>query len=149
MMCYNTYHQKECRKKRGGPYVKTIDVVGAVIRNEAGEVLCALRSASMSMPGLWEFPGGKIEPGEDPKRALQREIREELGCHITVGDLIADATHAYPNLTVRLLTYDAFVDRGTPASSEHERLLWLPVDRLHTLAWAPADVPTLRELEKK
>jgi 8-oxo-dGTP diphosphatase len=119
------------------------------MRNDAGEVLCALRSAAMSMPGLWEFPGGKIEPDEDPKQALQREIREELGCDITVGDLVADATHAYPHIMVRLLTYEASIEQGAAVPSEHELLIWLPVTQLHTLEWAPADLPTLRALEQR
>lgn len=126
--------------------MQQVDVVGAVIRNPAGEVLCALRSAKMSMPGLWEFPGGKIEPGEDPRETLRREMREELGCAIAVHDLVADATHAYPGITVRLLTYNATIVQGEPVPAEHERLLWLPVAELPTLNWAPADLPTLERL---
>lgn len=123
--------------------MKDIDVVGAVIENERGEVLCALRSERMSLPGYWEFPGGKIEPGEEPRETLRREIREELGCEIDVGELVADATHAYPTVQVRLRTYRARLAGGQPAPAEHEQLLWLPLSQLPTLNWAPADLPTL------
>jgi 8-oxo-dGTP diphosphatase len=126
--------------------MKKVDVVGAVMLNEKKEVLCALRSQDMSLPGLWEFPGGKIEPGETPQESLKREIQEELGCDIAVGDLVADATHEYPNIIVRLITYFAKVTQGEPKASEHEKLVWLPKEELRTLEWAPADLPTLDRL---
>ncbi|MCI3921006.1 (deoxy)nucleoside triphosphate pyrophosphohydrolase [Paenibacillus sp. TRM 82003] len=130
--------------------MKRIEVVGAVISRGGPEVLCALRSVRMSMPGLWEFPGGKLEPGEKPEEALRREIAEELGCDIAVGGLVADATHTYPNVIVRLRTYDAtLVEGAEPVPAEHERLLWLPADRLRTLEWAPADLPTVEALESR
>lgn len=129
--------------------MKKIDVVGAVLLNEKNEVLCALRSQHMSMPGLWEFPGGKIEPGETPQESLRREIREELGCEIEVGEMIVDATHEYPAITVRLITYYAKVVDGAPKATEHEKLAWLPIKNLPTLEWAPADVPTIEKLLTK
>jgi 8-oxo-dGTP diphosphatase len=126
--------------------MKKVDVVGAVILNEANEILCALRSQKMSLPGLWEFPGGKIEPNETPEQSLIREIQEELNCTIKVGELVADATHDYPTITVRLITYLAKIIDGVPLASEHEQLVWLPVNQLNTLEWAPADLPTLEVL---
>mgnify|MGYP000117910426 CR=1 FL=1 len=128
--------------------MKKIDVVGAVIHNEKKEVLCALRSQAMSLPGLWEFPGGKIEAGETPQESLIREIEEELDCTITVGDLIADVTHEYPTIIVRLITYNASIVDGIPTPKEHERLIWLPIEQLTALEWAPADIPTIEELKK-
>jgi 8-oxo-dGTP diphosphatase len=126
--------------------MKKVDVVGAVILNEANEILCALRSQKMSLPGLWEFPGGKIELNETPEQSLIREIQEELSCTIKVGELVADATHDYPAITVRLITYLAKIIDGVPLASEHEQLVWLPVHQLFTLEWAPADLPTLEAL---
>jgi 8-oxo-dGTP diphosphatase len=126
--------------------MKKVDVVGAVISNEANEILCALRSQNMSLPGLWEFPGGKMEPNETPEASLMREIKEELNCIIKVGELVADATHEYPAVIVRLMTYLAKITDGAPTANEHEKLIWLPVHELHTLEWAPADLPTLEAL---
>jgi 8-oxo-dGTP diphosphatase len=126
--------------------MKKVDVVGAVILNEANEILCALRSQKMSLPGLWEFPGGKIEPNETPEESLIREIKEELNCTIKVGELVVDATHDYPNVIVRLITYLAKIVDGVPYANEHEQLIWLPVNQLVTLEWASADLPTLEVL---
>jgi 8-oxo-dGTP diphosphatase len=128
--------------------MKKVDVVGAVILNEKNEVLCALRSQNMSLPGLWEFPGGKIEAGEIPEQSLEREIKEELNCSIQVGELVADVTHEYPNIIVRLITYKSVIIEGTPMPTEHEKLIWLPLHELRKLVWAPADLPTIDELEK-
>lgn len=126
--------------------MKEVDVVGAVIRNDKGEVLCALRSPAMSQAGLWEFPGGKLEPGEDPKEALMREIAEELACTVAVDDLIADTTHCYPQVIVRLRTYGARIVTGTPEAKEHAELRWVRPEALRDLAWAPADLPTVEQL---
>ena len=128
--------------------MKKIDVVGAVITNEKGEILCALRSQHMSLPGMWEFPGGKIEQGETPEESLVREIREELGCEIKVGDFISDDVYEYPTVAVRLITYFAKVISGTPVPKEHEKLEWVSEADLMKLEWAPADVPTVNKLMK-
>lgn len=127
--------------------MRVIDVVGAVIANERGEILCAQRSPQMSQPGLWEFPGGKIEPGESPTESLQREIREELGCEIAVGGMLADTTHHYPNATIRLRTYHARLVAGAPTPREHAELRWLPPAALGALTWAPADIPAVERLQ--
>ncbi|QGQ93818.1 (deoxy)nucleoside triphosphate pyrophosphohydrolase [Paenibacillus psychroresistens] len=126
--------------------MKKIDVVGAVILNEKNEILCALRSQKMSLPGLWEFPGGKIEANETPQESLIREIQEELNCTIRVGELVSDAAYEYPTIIVRLITYLAKIVDGAPIANEHERLIWLPIDQLFTLEWAPADLPTIEAL---
>lgn len=129
--------------------MKSVEVVGAVIVNPENQVLCAQRAPHMAQGGLWEFPGGKIEPGEDPRATLAREIREELGCEIRVGDLVADATYAYPTVRVRLLTYYAEVIAGEPEALEHAALTWVALADLHRLDWAPADLPTVEHLIKE
>lgn len=83
---------------------RVIHVVGAAIFNEQRDVLCALRAPNMSLPNVWEFPGGKVEEGERPEDALVREIREELGYTISVGELLADVFHEYEHAIVHLRT---------------------------------------------
>ncbi|RNB53895.1 8-oxo-dGTP diphosphatase MutT [Brevibacillus gelatini] len=129
--------------------MKKVDVVGAVITNEEGKILCALRSQQMSLPGMWEFPGGKIEQGETPEETLVREIEEELGCKIKVGEFITDDVYEYPTVAVRLITYFAKVISGTPVPKEHEKLEWVGHEDLMKLEWAPADLPTIRKLRKE
>lgn len=152
---YNLGHpRKEEKAPGGGPYegetsVRQVDVVGAVIANGVGEILCAQRSPEMGHGGLWEFPGGKIEPGETPAESLRREIQEELGCEITVGEQVADVTYAYPELAIRLITYHARLMEGQPTPREHAELRWLPVTELDDLDWAPADVPTVQRLQQE
>ncbi len=127
---------------------KQIKVVGAVIRNKQNQILCALRSPEMSLPNLWEFPGGKIEMNEKPEETLVREIQEELGCVIDVSELVEDVVHEYPAIIVNLLTYEAKITNGTPIASEHAKLEWKEVSELHELEWAPADIPTVEKLMK-
>lgn len=129
--------------------MKKVDVVGAVIINEEGKILCALRSSQMSLPGMWEFPGGKMEQGETPEETLVREIREELECEIEVGEFITDDVYEYPSVLVRLITYFAKVTDGVPVPKEHERLEWVDRGELLKLEWAPADIPTIKKLQEK
>jgi 8-oxo-dGTP diphosphatase len=121
---------------------KQIRVVGAVILHE-GRVLCAQRGPKGSLPGLWEFPGGKIEQGESPEAALEREIREELDCSVEVGHEITTTTHEYDFGVVTLTTFYCRLVSGTPKTSEHAAISWLHPAELATIEWAPADVPAV------
>jgi 8-oxo-dGTP diphosphatase len=127
--------------------MKQVDVVGAVIIDEEGRILCARRSEQMSQAGLWEFPGGKIESDEAPEASLAREIAEELGCQIEIGSLVAEAVHDYPGVRVHLVTYWARVVSGTPVAREHAELRWVAPEDLGALDWAPADLPTVAALQ--
>lgn len=129
-----------------GAYVdRQINVVGAVILDE-GRVMCAQRGPDGSLPGMWEFPGGKIEPGESPQEALKREILEELGCNIVVGDLINTASHRYDFGTVNLTTYYCTLESGEPLATEHSALDWRLPAELPELQWAPADLPAVAQI---
>lgn len=130
------------------PLRRHVTVVGAVIVRD-GAVLCAQRGPG-SQAGLWEFPGGKVEAGETPTAALVREIREELGCDVTVGDEVTTTTHAYDAVTVTLTTFWCTVPaHQEPRAHEHAALRWVAPCDLGGLEWAPADVPAVRVVQQR
>lgn len=96
---------------------------------------------------MWEFPGGKIEPGETPREALQREIDEELSCVVRVGEHVETTSHAYDFGIVTLTTFYCELVSGTPILSEHSAVQWLPPADLGVLEWAPADVPAVDRIQ--
>lgn len=128
---------------------KMINVVAAIIENEVTEILCALRSSAMSLPNLWEFPGGKINLEESEIEALKREIKEELLCEIDIISPFDDYTHEYEKMIIRLITYKCRIIQGTPTATEHAKLLWLKREYLNSLIWAPADISTINKLIKE
>lgn len=122
-----------------------INVVGAVIVRD-GAVLSAQRGPGMSLPGKWEFPGGKIELGETPAQALGRELEEELLCTIDVGERVATTSYEYDFGVVTLTTFYATLVNGVPHLTEHSQIRWVSVDQLAGLDWAPADIPTVSQV---
>jgi 8-oxo-dGTP diphosphatase len=122
-----------------------IDVVCAVIGRADGRVLAARRPPDKAMGGLWEFPGGKIEPEEEPRGALAREIREELGTDIEVDAPLAPVCHDYGSFAIRLLPFRCRLTGPEPMAAEHPELRWVTEDEAARLEWAPADIPVLAE----
>lgn len=131
-----------------GNMKKQIKVVAAIIENEQEEILCALRSPTMSMPNMWEFPGGKVEENEDLYSAIKREIQEELGCLVEPDELHNEHVHEYETFIIQLIALKCRLVEGTPKPSEHSKLLWLKRDHLSSLVWAPADIPAVELLRK-
>ncbi|MEC0299346.1 (deoxy)nucleoside triphosphate pyrophosphohydrolase [Peribacillus frigoritolerans] len=126
---------------------KQVKVVAAIIENEKNEILCALRSPEMSIPNMWEFPGGKVEKGEDLFTALKREIDEELQCKVdTETSIFNDNTHEYETFIINLLSIKCRIIEGTPTANEHSKLIWLKRENLSSLKWAPADIPAVEQL---
>ncbi len=121
-----------------------VDVVCAVIRR-GGEVLIARRPAGKRLAGLWEFPGGKLEPGEPAAAALHRELLEELGCRVVDLQAGPEVLHAYPWCTVRMFAFACGLDPAGPApvALEHEALEWVRPEQLAAFDLAPADLPLL------
>ncbi len=122
---------------------RQLQVVGAAILRE-GRCFAARRSAAMSTPLKWEFPGGKPEPDEPPQDALAREIQEELGIQIEVFELLGvGAALARPGLRVHLAVYRAAWRGGDLHLHEHDQSGWFTPEELRQLDWAAPDIPVL------
>jgi 8-oxo-dGTP diphosphatase len=119
-------------------------VVCALIERD-GHVLMAQRPAHKHLGGKWEFPGGKIEPGETPEAALHRELQEELGCTVEVLRALKPHTHAYATVTVQLIPYVTRLlpSSGAPQTHEHAALRWVPTTELLSLDLPEADLPII------
>ena len=127
--------------------MRSVLVVAAVIRGPAG-ILVSRRLAEAERGGQWEFPGGKVEPGEDEPAALRREIREELGCELRVGGLIARHRHRYPDLEVELAFYECRLDGGAePRPLGVAALAWARPGTLASYDFCEADLPVLPAIE--
>lgn len=124
---------------------KRIEVVGAAIMRD-GKVLCAQRGSQGSLPGKWEFPGGKIESGETAREALVREIDEELQCTVVVGNEINTAVHEYDFAFISLTTFYCELLEGDPSLTEHDAVVWLAPSEIKNLEWAPADLPAVEAI---
>ena len=119
--------------------MKVIDVTAAILRR--GEsVLVARRAAGRQLAGYWEFPGGKVENGESPEACLQRELEEEFGIAVEVGEFVAENVHDYGDKVVRLLAYEVVHIAGEFRLTDHDAIDWLPATQLHSIQLAPADV---------
>lgn len=128
---------------------KAINVVGAIIIKD-GKILCVQRGESKALAYLWEFPGGKIEPGETPREALKRELVEELFIEVSVeNQMFEQTTYEYDFGVVHLTTFICSLVEGTPKLTEHVAIRWLTPSELSELEWAPADIPAVEKLAKQ
>lgn len=117
--------------------IKTIEVVAAIIRH--GDKVFATQRGYGEFKGGWEFPGGKMEPGETPPQALIREIKEELDTEIEVGELIETVEYDYPKFHLTMHCFMCTVKSGHLVLKEHEAAKWLTKDTLDSVDWLPAD----------
>ncbi len=125
---------------------RTVRVVAGLFRR-GSTVLVQQRPAGKSRGGLWEFPGGKVEPGETDERALARECHEELSVEVSVRGKLAELSHEYEDLTVELALYEAtMADDATPRPNDAQALAWVERGELPALPFCDADVPLLPRL---
>ena len=131
--------------------MKTIRVVAAVICDsfEKKQKIFATAKGYGEFKGRWEFPGGKVEPGETPQQALVREIQEELATKIRVGDLITTIEYDYPAFHLSMDCFWCEVAEGELKLLEAEDARWLTRDRLYSVSWLPADMTLVAEIEKQ
>lgn len=125
--------------------MKQVHVVAGVIRDVRGRILLARRTEGRDLAGLWEFPGGKVEPGESPEDALVRELREELGIEATVGAPVACVPLETPGKRL-LLDVREVAFSGHPRGLEGQPLAWVPLRKLVDYPMPPADLPVVAEL---
>ena len=127
--------------------MRTIRVVAAVIR-DGGRIFATARGYG-EYKGGWEFPGGKIEPGETPQEALAREIREELDTEIAVGELIDTIEYDYPSFHLSMDCFWCTVREGTLTLKEAEEARWLTADTIDSVDWLPADRGLIGKIQRE
>ena len=122
-------------------------MVAALIWREDRFLACQ-RPAHKARGLLWEFVGGKVEPGERREEALIRECREELDVTVEVGEVFMEVDHVYPDLTVHLTLFHASIPEGEPKKLEHNDLRWLTVEEIDQYEFCPADIEILERLKQ-
>lgn len=137
---------------RGWPvtleFATPIHVVAGVLVDTRGRILLARRTAGRDLAGAWEFPGGKLEPGETPFEALERELHEELGIRVHAVEPLISVPQAYPGKRIVLDVYRVLRFTGTPRSREKQALAWVPSEKLGSCAMPPADRPVVAALNE-
>ncbi|MDD4542071.1 MAG: (deoxy)nucleoside triphosphate pyrophosphohydrolase [Eubacteriales bacterium] len=122
-----------------------IEVVAALIWDNDKFMICQ-RPENKACPLLWEFVGGKVEPGETKEQALIRECQEEMAIMLFVGDKFMEVTHEYPDITVHLTLLNATIVNGIPQRLEHNDIRWITVDEIPQYEFCPADKEILQKL---
>ena len=121
------------------------EVVAALIR-DGGRFMICRRPAHKARGLLWEFVGGKVEPGETGRDALARECREEIGVEIDVQDVYFDVVHEYPDILIHLTLYNAVITEGEPKLLEHSEIRWITPEEIPQYEFCPADADILKKL---
>ena len=141
-LCLTTYFQTNFRK----PDMDKIVKVTAAILEKDGKIIIAQRKASDHLAGLWEFPGGKIEPGETPEACLGRELKEEFNIDAAIGEYLGSNIHHYDHISIELMVFRAFWEGGTIAMNDHKAYRWVTMDQLSEFVFSPADIPFVNML---
>ena len=125
-----------------------IEVVAALVWDKYKFMICQ-RPASKARSLLWEFVGGKVEPGETKEQALIRECQEELAITLSVGDVFTEVVHEHPDITIRLTLFNATIAEGIPQKLEHNDIRWITVDEIDQYSFCPADTEILLQLKQQ
>lgn len=125
--------------------IKMVEVVAALIWDEDKFLICQ-RPAHKARALLWEFVGGKVEPGETKELALIRECREELAVTLSVGNVFMDVVHEYPDIAVHLTLFNATIKEGVPQKLEHNDIRWIAPNEIPDYEFCPADEEILKEI---
>jgi 8-oxo-dGTP diphosphatase len=124
-----------------------IDVTAAILTRN-GQVLIAKRKPGSSLPNKWEFPGGKVEDGETPEECLRRELDEEFGIEVSIGEPLGESVYHYDHISIRLLAYRTFWNGGDIFPRAHSEIAWAPLNHLIDYDFAPADLPFVQRLRR-
>ena len=125
---------------------KTLQVTAALIWRGKEFLICQ-RPKGKARELLWEFAGGKLEPGETFQEALVRECREELGIEISVGEKFMEVTHEYPDVVVHLILWNSTIQKGEPQKLEHKQLRWITAKEVDQYDFCPADKVILEKIK--
>ena len=125
--------------------MKRIEVVAAIIHDDQGRIFATQRGYG-DWKDYWEFPGGKMEPGETPEQALKREIWEELETRIEIERFVTTVEYDYPAFHLTMHCYWCYVESGSLTLKEHEAARWLEREKLNSVNWLPADLSILKVL---
>ena len=125
-----------------------VEVVAALIWDNDKFMICQ-RPANKARALLWEFVGGKVEPGETKEQALVRECQEELDITLSVSDVFMDAIHEYPDITVHLTLFNASIREGVPKNLEHNDIKWITAKEISNFTFCPADEEILKKIKEK
>lgn len=126
--------------------MKTINVAAAIIKK--GNKIFATQRGYGEFKGSWEFPGGKMEPGETPQQALCREIKEELETEISVDQFVTTVNYDYPSFNLTMHCFICSIKEGNLTLLEHSAAKWLDMEHIDSVDWLPADVEVVNQLKK-
>ena len=127
---------------------QALKIVTAAIIEEDGKYLIAQRPKGDPFEGLWEFPGGKVKAGEDPKSALQREIQEELGCEIDVTEPFDVVFYDYDDFSILMLAFNAHITAGEPLALECSKITFVTAEELRNYEFLPADISLIDRINQ-
>jgi 8-oxo-dGTP diphosphatase len=134
---------------RPQPTTAVVDVIVGIVVNAAGEILIGRRTDGTHMAGFWEFPGGKLEPGETPLAGLKRELAEELGIEVETAEAFIEHSFEYPDRHVRLDVWWVLEYAGMPESREGQALRWVAIAELEAVPLLEADAPIVAAIRRR